>query len=283
MYIICLFKCAAAPETALHLLVRCSFARSCWRQNKVSVEAPGVMTFQHWFFEEGLSKWSEVECIEAAMTLWVVWKMRNEVVWNSISRLSEEVIHTAQVNFLDWCNAQQLEKDTLPGSNLVLSEKWCPPTFPSVKVNVDGALFNSNGRYGVGMVARCAAGVMLQARTVLKSGMLQPHEVEAIGIKEALSWIKSNGWNGVVLESDCLRAISDIKSNKNMVSIYGHIISDCKVLCTEVSNLSLSCVKRSANRVAHCLARSSLHEADRTFNISSLPFVISSLVLDDLS
>uniref|UniRef100_A0A803NUS5 Reverse transcriptase domain-containing protein n=1 Tax=Cannabis sativa TaxID=3483 RepID=A0A803NUS5_CANSA len=81
--------------------------------------------------------------------------MRNDIVWNSISPSSEEVIHTAQVNFLDWCNAQQLENDTLPGSNMVLSEKWCPPTFPSVKVNVDGALFNSNGRYGVGMVAMC--------------------------------------------------------------------------------------------------------------------------------
>uniref|UniRef100_A0A803NUT6 Reverse transcriptase domain-containing protein n=1 Tax=Cannabis sativa TaxID=3483 RepID=A0A803NUT6_CANSA len=190
--------------------------------------------------KEGLAKWSEVESIEAAMTLWAVWKMRNDVVWNSISPSSEEVIHTAQVNFLDWCNAQQLENDTLPGSNMVLFEKWCPPTFPSFKVNVDGALFNSNGRYGVGMVARCAAGVMLQARTVLKSGMLQPHEVEAIGIKEALGWIKSNGCNGVVLESDCLRVISDIKSKKNMVSPYGHIIFECKALCVEVSNLSLS-------------------------------------------
>ncbi|XP_060964627.1 uncharacterized protein LOC133033648 [Cannabis sativa] len=274
--------CTAVPETTLHLLVRCSFARSCWRKIKVPSVAPGAMFFQQWF-EAGLAQWSEVECIEAAMTLWAVWKMRNEVVWNSISPSCEEVIHIAQVNFLDWCNAQQLEKETLPGSNLVLPENWSPPTFPSVKVNVDGALFNSNGRYGVGMVARCAAGVMLQARTVLKSSVLQPHEVEAIGIKEALSWIKANGWDGVVLESDCLRVISDIKSNKNMVSPYGHIISDCKALCAEVNNLSLSCVKRSANRVAHCLARSSLYEADRIFNISSLPFVISSLISDDLS
>ncbi|KAF4359212.1 hypothetical protein F8388_005321 [Cannabis sativa] len=47
--------CSAAPKTALHVL-------------------------------------SEVESIEAAMTLWAVWKMRNEVVWNSISPSSEELM-----------------------------------------------------------------------------------------------------------------------------------------------------------------------------------------------
>ncbi|KAM6595665.1 hypothetical protein CsatA_006189 [Cannabis sativa] len=134
----------------------------------------------------------------------------------------------------------------------------------------------------MGLVARCAAGMVLQAKTVLKTGLLQPHEVEALGFKEALSWIKSNGWVGVILESDCLRVISDIQSNKNMVSPYGHIILECKALCAEIGNISLSFVKRSANRVAHQLARSSLSEADRIFTSLSLPFVISSLVLDDL-
>ncbi|XP_060965698.1 uncharacterized protein LOC133034601 [Cannabis sativa] len=216
------------------------------------------------------------------MTLWAVWKMRNEVVWNSISPSSEEVIHVANVNFSDWCKAQQFEKETLPMHTSVVREKWCPPNFPCIKVNVDGAIFAPEGRFGVGMVARCAAGMVLQAKSVLKTGLLQPHGVEALGFKEALSWIKSNGWVGVILESDCLRVISDIQSNKSMVSPYSHIILECKALCAEIGNISLSFVKRSANRVAHCLARSSLVKADRIFNSLSLPFVISSLALDDL-
>uniref|UniRef100_A0A803P2Y2 Reverse transcriptase domain-containing protein n=1 Tax=Cannabis sativa TaxID=3483 RepID=A0A803P2Y2_CANSA len=274
--------CSAAPETALHVLVRCNFAKLCWQQAKVPTVAPAAMFFRSWF-EEGLSKWNEVESIEAAMTLWALWKVRNDVVWNSISPTSEEVIHVAKMNYSDWCKAQQFEKDALHGHSMVVSEKWCPPSFPSIKVNVDGAIFASEGRFGVGMVARSAAGLVLQAKTLLKTGLLQPHEVEAFGIKEALSWIKSNSWEGVILESDCLRVISDVQSNKSMVSPYGHIILDCKALCAEIENISFSFVKRSANRVAHCLGRSSLLEADRTFNSLSLPFVIASLVSEDLN
>uniref|UniRef100_A0A803PH95 DUF4283 domain-containing protein n=1 Tax=Cannabis sativa TaxID=3483 RepID=A0A803PH95_CANSA len=117
------------------------FARSCWRQTKVPVVAPVAMTFRCWF-EEGLTKWSEVESIEAAMTLWAVWKMQNDVVWSSISPSSEEVIHVATVNYSDWCNAQQFKKESLPVHSIVVPEKWCRPNFPCIKVNVDGAIFS---------------------------------------------------------------------------------------------------------------------------------------------
>ncbi|KAM6546616.1 hypothetical protein CsatB_027352 [Cannabis sativa] len=273
--------CSAAPETALHLLVRCNFAKSCWQQTSVPTVAPAAMTFGSWF-EEGFSRWSEVVCVEAAMTLWALWKVRNEVVWNSVSPSFDEVIHMAKVNYSDWCNAQRFELEPHTELHSAWPEKWYPPNFLNIKVNVDGALFALEGRFGVGLVARDAAGLVIRAVTLLKMGSLQPHEVEAIGIKEALSWIKTNGWNGVILESDCLRVISDIQCNKHMVSPYGHIISECKALCAEIGNISLSFVKRSSNRVAHSLARSSLLEADRIFNCFSLPFVVSSLVLDDL-
>ncbi|KAF4379751.1 hypothetical protein F8388_023768 [Cannabis sativa] len=99
--------CSAAPETALHLLVRCSFAKSCWQQTCVPIVAPAAMTFGSWF-EEGFSRWSDVVCVEAAMTLWALWKVRNEVVWNSVSPSFDEVIHMAKVNYSDWCNAQRM-------------------------------------------------------------------------------------------------------------------------------------------------------------------------------
>jgi ribonuclease HI len=73
-----------------------------------------------------------------------------------------------------------------------------------------------------------------------KVGTFQSHEVEAIGINEALSWIKSTGWTNVIVESEyCLRVINDVKKNKLMASPYGHIILDCKALLADVSNVSL--------------------------------------------
>uniref|UniRef100_A0A803PMG2 RNase H type-1 domain-containing protein n=1 Tax=Cannabis sativa TaxID=3483 RepID=A0A803PMG2_CANSA len=54
------------------------------------------------------------------------------------------------------------------------------------------------------------AGTVLEARVLSKGGSLQLHVVEAIGIKEALSLSKANGWSSVVVESDCLRVINDL-------------------------------------------------------------------------
>ncbi|XP_060962068.1 uncharacterized protein LOC133032213 [Cannabis sativa] len=152
----------------------------------------------------------------------------------------------AKLNYVEWFNAQ---KHNVTDANLnwptaLLVEQWTAPDFPFVKVNVDGALFSVQGRYGLGLIARSAAGMVLGARILSREGSLQPHIVQAIGIKEALSWSKANGWSDVVVKTDCLR--------------------------------------RSANKVAHALARSSLSEADRIFSMNSLPFVIASLILDDL-
>uniref|UniRef100_A0A803PIQ4 RNase H type-1 domain-containing protein n=1 Tax=Cannabis sativa TaxID=3483 RepID=A0A803PIQ4_CANSA len=245
--------CTAALETTLHVLVRCPFAVVCWRQTKVPAVAPAAMLFMSWF-EAGLISSREEESVEAAMVLWSIWNTINDVVWNAKIPMMEEVIQLAKITYVDWFNAQKADADIPKDYHEPRSDKWKAPEFP-----------------------------IIEAKTVCKLGALQPHEVEAMGMKEAFSWIKANAWQDVIVESDCLQVISDLHCNKNMSSPYGHIISDCKALFAEIDNVSLCFVKRSANRVAHCLARSSLGEADHIFSSHSLPTVIASLVRDDLS
>ncbi|XP_060961946.1 uncharacterized protein LOC133032114 [Cannabis sativa] len=151
-----------------------------------------------------------------------------------------------------------------------------------IKVNVDGAIFSNERCFGIGLIARTAAGVVLQAKSLLKEGVLKPHVVEAIGIKEALSWIKDKRWTNVVVESDCLRVIKDLQKFKHMASPYGHILSDCMTVCSGIDDVSFNFVKRSANKVAHAIARSSLVEADCTYSGDALPMDYASFVLNDL-
>uniref|UniRef100_A0A803PWI0 Uncharacterized protein n=1 Tax=Cannabis sativa TaxID=3483 RepID=A0A803PWI0_CANSA len=132
--------CSVAPEIALHVLVRCNFAQDCWRQTSVPVVAPAAMTFTSWF-EEGMDQWSDAKCVEAAMILWSVWKLRNDVVWSSISPSTDEVIHIAKVNYMDWCNAQHFEIEPHSAHQTVWPEQWSPSSFPFIKVNVNGAIF----------------------------------------------------------------------------------------------------------------------------------------------
>ncbi|XP_030503490.1 uncharacterized protein LOC115718807 [Cannabis sativa] len=173
--------------------------------------APDAILFSSWF-EAGLGSWNTAEALEAGMVCWSIWTHRNELVWNSKHPDAREVVAMAQLNYVDWFNVQKLNATdvSLSGPTALPVEQWTTPDFPFVKVNVDGALFADQGRYGLGLIARSAAAWVLGARSLSREGALQPHIVEAIGIKEALSWSKANGWSHVVVESDCLRVINDL-------------------------------------------------------------------------
>ncbi|XP_060960628.1 uncharacterized protein LOC133031203 [Cannabis sativa] len=175
-----------------------------------------------------------VLALEAGMICWSVWTRHNDLVWNSKHPDASEVVTMEKLNYVEWFNAQKhnVTDASLNWPTALPVEQWTTPDFPFVKVNVDGALFSIQGRYGLGLIVRSAAGMVLEARILSREGSLQPHIVEAIGIKEALSWSKANGWT---------------------------LVADFDVV-------SFTFAKRSANKVAHALARSSFSETDR-FNV----------------
>ncbi|KAF4355679.1 hypothetical protein F8388_013096 [Cannabis sativa] len=99
--------CLAAPETTLHVLVRCSFAQSCWSKVSITDVAPDAMLFSNWF-EAGLASWNTAEALEASMVCWSIWTHRNDLVWNFKHPDAGEVVALAQFNYVDWFNAQKL-------------------------------------------------------------------------------------------------------------------------------------------------------------------------------
>lgn len=83
-------------------------------------------------------------------------------------------------------------------------EHWSLPQVNSVKVNADAAIFEELNRYAYAVVVRDHEGKLLEARSKCLPGHPSPDMVEAIGIREALSWVKDKGVNNAVVESDCL-------------------------------------------------------------------------------
>ncbi|KAM6586177.1 hypothetical protein CsatB_013179 [Cannabis sativa] len=124
------------------------------------------------------------------------------------------------------------------------------------------------------MVARNSAGTVLKAVQICKHGGWRPLMVEAMGLKEALSWIKEKGWHHVIVKTDCLTLINDIKNAKILASPYGFVLQDCRGLLTSLVSVDCCFVKRSANRLAHALAQASLYKADRVLSGDSLLLVI---------
>uniref|UniRef100_A0A803Q518 RNase H type-1 domain-containing protein n=1 Tax=Cannabis sativa TaxID=3483 RepID=A0A803Q518_CANSA len=151
------------------------------------------------------------------------------------------------------------------------AEQWVKPEVNSIKINVDAAIFEEQNRFGVAWVIRDHNGLLLNALTKLFIGSTHPTVVEAISFREALSWLKTHPVHTAIIETDCLLVVQALRSTIHTSSLFGEIISDCKVLLTQVSNVSFNFVKRSANVVAHEFARASMLHPDRVFSMGNIP------------
>ncbi|XP_074342553.1 uncharacterized protein LOC141680150 [Apium graveolens] len=229
--------CKSATESIIHSLVNCPIAKQCWL-----IVLPGKQWDAHMEF------------------------MR----WIKMVFDSENNSKCAQVfmSRLSWASLQPaVEGD---GASV-----WARPLPNIVKVSVDEAVFEDRDAVGFGLIARGSDGRLITAKSIVHPHLVSPVTAEAIAIKEALSWIDVMQWPHVTVESDCLVVIQAIRSNTPMRSYFGVIIEECRSLLKRFHKVSLFFVKRSANMVAHQLARESYDYPGRSFDMRSVPDVRS--------
>ncbi|XP_060964543.1 uncharacterized protein LOC115704339 [Cannabis sativa] len=223
---------------------------------------------------------SKEQIEEALMVSWAIWNARNNLMWNQKNTTAAEVVLSARTHLYQWQNAQQTKGEP-PLSHFEVGrevEHWTKPTESMVKVNVDGATFEATNAFGYGFISRDTNGAIIEARCSSKSGNSSPETVEVLGIKEALSWIKGKTWSKVVIESDCLVAVQAIHTKVVLPSLFGMLVQDCQYLLSQLSHVQLCFVKRSANKVAHFLARSSCYLSDRSFFKNNSPSELLKIV-----
>ena len=76
-------------------------------------------------------------------------------------------------------------------------------------------------------------------------------------MREALSWLKHMQLPRVIVEMDSQMVYKALKSTSLYASPFAMLIADCQKLVSNMVNLKLSFVKRSANSVAYSVARAS--------------------------
>lgn len=156
------------------------------------------------------------------------------------------------LNFLDgWAKANEVFSSEETQSSVV--KKWCRPQLGWMKINVDGTIFSDRGVMGA---------VMGDHNGHFLGGLAKPfmHKttsalVEALGVREMLSWIRDRGRSKVIVEMDCLQIVQAIKRNEEQLSIFGSIILDCLDLLATLSDVKVEFVSRLVNSIAHNLTR----------------------------
>ncbi|CAH9109350.1 unnamed protein product [Cuscuta europaea] len=177
-----------------------------------------------------------------------------------------------------WEQAQQTAI-ALANQGSTCTSLWRRPLQGRVKLNVDAAVRDYH--CGLGWILRNEEGVFVAGAAKSWRGKLSPLEAELVGIREALSWVKEQGWERVDVELDAARAIAEIK-NGSCISSAGVIAEDVRDLCSRMMDISFCFIRRSANRAAHGFAQVACSMSGCRIWIGDPPNFITHVLNSDL-
>lgn len=275
--------CGSEDESIQHALVYCTTAAQCWQRILPEVSLQEGEDLYGWW-KIVLERCNKDKQAEVATISWTIWKARNDRVWNNKQAQVNGVLSSAKSYLEQWRIAQRSSsKDLFPnhvdGDGAVA---WVKPQEANIKITVDAAIFTEYNFSGMGLVARDKRGELVKARTVGVQGTYPAEVVEAIAIKEALSWIKDERWEHVEVESDSLGTVQAIRSKVPMLSPFGQLVEGCRRSLKELNKVSLFYIRRSANMAAHELSRASYSFPDRVFDGSSVPVKVKNVLMSEL-
>ncbi|XP_019167881.1 PREDICTED: uncharacterized protein LOC109163586 [Ipomoea nil] len=192
-----------------------------------------------------------------AAVFWIIWTARNDMVWRgklpSLDWASEQ-LHKLQTDWKEVYTNRNQDR-----VNEAALADWSPPPPNFIKCNVDATVSREGAGYG--FVLRNHEGTFIAAKCNRLLGEEDPFTAEVLGVKEALTWIKSQAFSNVMIESDCLNFCTAFNSCFSDFSYVGLIVKQCKSIAMDIGNVSVSHIKRSVNRVAHELARATVSRA----------------------
>lgn len=246
--------CLVKDEDATHVLFDCSFARSVWNQmglkdvNTTGYEGPVKEIIQCL-----ADKCSRDTFALIWLVCWNLWSRRNKWVWDRVS-ISDFGVQARAMNMLHEWKMKCAESRRHGVATNGVSMRWHIPQHGWIKVNTDAAVFMEWNSTGVGSVIRDECGQFIRARNHKLQALYSPREVEALGLKEALSWVKDLGYKRCVFETDAKELVEACRGVQG--NTYFHlIVLDCIEHFKHYDEVLVDYVPRSANVVAHELAR----------------------------
>ncbi|KAL6289138.1 hypothetical protein ACE6H2_006648 [Prunus campanulata] len=212
------------------------------------------------------------------MLLWNLWNERNTVVWTAKRRSPCEVVDGA-VRLLHEFKGHQ------PTPRLPLSRaqaKWQKPPLGVIKINVDGAFNVHIGAGGGGIVARDSTGRFVAARACSFRHVSSPDHAEALALREALIFASELGSGPKMLEGDALGVVRSVQMGFEDRSPLSFLFSDCRVLLSQLEDISIGFVFRDANRAAHRLARLAITLPETSTWLQVPPAVVVDVLVEDV-
>ena len=170
-----------------------------------------------WFFK--LLNIQDKETIgKISAVIWAIWRQRNDQYWNGSHESAERMIYLVHESteimvyfvlecLFNWISIQESTKADSQARPCSVQQCWKRPPPGFVKCNIDATVFHEEGKSSWGIVVRDSQGLFMHGASRLVDGLFLVRELEAMGLREALSWIKNLGLYQVIFESDSLHVV----------------------------------------------------------------------------
>jgi ribonuclease HI len=208
------------------------------------------MDLQNWMLEWLASvKDNEMEIV--LMTLYQSWLARNaaresQKIEDPVA-IADRAIHLTE----KWLSLQEPK----PCKPVVPPERWLPPARDWVKVNSDGAKAKSSEKGGGGVVIRDHDGRFLAGSCRFFPFVVDPEEAELKACKQALELVKVLRLQKIVLEVDSINVVSKLSDSSLDRSAHALLVEEIKNHLRDLDEFVVKWARRSANGVAHKLAK----------------------------
>ena len=156
------------------------------------------------------------------MSLWLIWLERNKVVWNDGSFNLMAMIDNLNGFMEEYrgCHVPSCAKVCRP------FVKWCCPPSGRLKINVDGGFRKDVGIGGVGVVVRDENGTCKAALARTVQFAHSTYHVEAEALRVGLVLAVEQGWDEIVVESDCVMLVHVLTRDGDDLSSVGRVMEE---------------------------------------------------------
>ena len=202
-------------------------------------------------FHAMMAKLSDEELELFLVQCWLIWHRRNSLLHGGCMQHPVQLSKRATDYLMEYHEAQS--SLAVGAGSTDFLQNWKPPTGQLYKLNFDAAIFANSS--GIGAVIQNDAGEVMAALSAKGVAVNDNEEAEAMAYRKAMEFAIDAGFSELVVEGDNSVVMSSVSSIYQDWSHLGVIYDDIRHLAAGLRFVSFNCIRRSANSVAHSLAR----------------------------
>ncbi|KAL0298976.1 UNVERIFIED_CONTAM: putative mitochondrial protein [Sesamum radiatum] len=194
--------CHAEKDETEHAFLRCPYARQVWSLSQLRWALVSDSSTDSCAWMERLAKGIGYEEFDFFLIIcWAIWWNCNRTLMEHITLMPDELIKFALHYLQTYCQVHASPENITFAS---APARWSPPDTNWVKINFDGAIFQSTMELGIGVVARDALGNCVGWISARQKRLAEPELAEAFAAREAISFAHSFHWQKIILKGTVL-------------------------------------------------------------------------------